>query len=488
MGDSAQALRTTHTIEDPAIRAWALSAIATAQAKTGDTAAAHRTLGRALESATTIENPDWRAAALSSVAQAQAAVGDVTAALETARAIEQSWQRAVALRGVAQAQVAAGDIIAALETTDIIEEPQIRVEVLRAIATRQAQVGDAVAARQTLLRALEAGKALKDPWMRTLAVKDVAIAQAEMEDIAHALETATTIGTHEERVKVLTAVAITAAKTSQLAQRQQLEEGQKQLTAATPTEQSQMAGGESTPPKPKPPTGNTWTSPMGMQFVLIPAGTFQMGSNDPDAYHDEKPVHQVTISKPFYLGTYEVTQGQWQAIMGTNPSYFKDNTQLPVEIVSWDEVQEFLRRLNVREGGTKYRLPTEAEWEYAARAGKPTAYSFGNDARQLGEYAWYGDNAGGKTHPIGQKKPNAWGLYDMHGNVWEWVQDWYGPYTAGAAVDPAGPPSGSHRVMRGGSWRSDAGYCQAANRYSFAAAPSYDRLVNLGFRLLREVP
>ena len=202
-----------------------------------------------------------------------------------------------------------------------------------------------------------------------------------------------------------------------------------------------------------------------------------------DAYSDETPAHQITISKPFYLGTYEVTQWQWQAIMGNNPSRFKYDPNLPVENVSWDDVQEFLRRLNARESGPPYRLPTEAEWEYAARAGMTTAYSFGN-LHQLGEYAWYEDNAGRTTHPVGQRKPNAWGLYDVHGNVWEWVQDWYGPYTAGAAVDPAGPSSGSARVHRGGSWNSTARVCRSANRNYGVPGMRYD---DLGFRLLREV-
>ena len=154
---------------------------------------------------------------------------------------------------------------------------------------------------------------------------------------------------------------------------------------------------------------------------------------------DEKPMHEVRISKPFYLGKYEVTQGQWQAVMGNNPSRFKGDPNRPVEQVAWEDVQAFMRKLNAIEGGTTYRLPTEAEWEYAARAGTTTAYSFGDDPRLLGEYAWYSENAKGKTHPVGQKKSNAWGLHDMHGNVWEWVQDWYSkPYPSGTVTESAG--------------------------------------------------
>jgi formylglycine-generating enzyme required for sulfatase activity len=226
----------------------------------------------------------------------------------------------------------------------------------------------------------------------------------------------------------------------------------------------------------------TFTNTMGMEFVLIPAGTFMMGSADGDA--DERPLHQVTISRPFYLGKYEVTQNQWQAIMGNNPSLFRGGANLPVEQVWSTDVEEFIRRLNTKEGGEKYRLPTEAEWEYAARAGSTTAYSFGNDAVQLKEYAWYKENAGEKTHPVGQLKPNAWGLHDMHGNVMEWVKDWYGPYPAQPVTDPQGPPSGTHRMRRGGAWNNVAAICRSANRYS---APGF-RDDFLGFRLVRVIP
>jgi formylglycine-generating enzyme required for sulfatase activity len=222
-----------------------------------------------------------------------------------------------------------------------------------------------------------------------------------------------------------------------------------------------------------------------MEFVLIPAGTFQMGSNDSDAFDDEKPVHTVRITQPFYLGKYEVTQGQWQVVMGSNPSKFTSDPNRPVENVSWEDVQEFIRRLNAREGGTTYRLPTEAEWEYAARAGTTTRWSFGDDASQLGRYARHDGNAGGPTHPVGQLQPNPWGLYDMHGNVWEWVQDWYGKYTSGTAVDPTGPSSGSRRVNRGASWCNAARVCRSAVRNG--DAPDYRR-GNLGFRLLRVAP
>jgi formylglycine-generating enzyme required for sulfatase activity len=223
-----------------------------------------------------------------------------------------------------------------------------------------------------------------------------------------------------------------------------------------------------------------------MEFVLIPAGEFMMGSPDGDknAYGDEKPRHKVTISQPFYLGKYEVTQAQWEVVMGNNPSRFKGWNN-PVEWVTWDEIQEFIKKLNQKAGGNKYRLPTEAEWEYAARAGTTSRYSFGDEAGALGRYAWYDSNSGDTTHPVGQKEPNGWGLYDMHGNVFERVQDWYSEkyYSGSPATDPQGPSSGTGRVFRSGSWDADARFCRSAFRIYEDYPPDYDQRNNLGFRL-----
>jgi formylglycine-generating enzyme required for sulfatase activity len=212
-----------------------------------------------------------------------------------------------------------------------------------------------------------------------------------------------------------------------------------------------------------------------LDLVLIRPGTFLMGSEK--GFDDEKPVHEVTISQPFYLGKYEVTQAQWKAVMGSNPSGFKGAT-LPVEQVSWEDCQEFIEKLNSKGIGT-FRLPTEAEWEYACRAG-----TTGDYAGNLDEMAWYETNSGKTTHPVGTKKANPWGLYDMHGNVWEWCQDWYGDYPTGAVQDPAGAAGGSARVNRGGSWNDNAGDCLSASRLWYS--PSL-RIYDLGFRLVRAV-
>jgi formylglycine-generating enzyme required for sulfatase activity len=217
-----------------------------------------------------------------------------------------------------------------------------------------------------------------------------------------------------------------------------------------------------------------------MKFVEIPAGTFSMGSANGDS--DDGPVHEVRISKPYYLGVYEVTNGDGKAVKGFVPSTWKDDN-LPIESVTWDEAVAFCEALSAlpaeRQAGRVYRLPTEAEWEYACRAGTTTAYSFGDDESLLGDFAWFGANAGGSTHPVGQKKPNGWGLYDMQGNVWEWCSDRYGDYAAAAATDPQGPAQGSSRVLRGGSWHVTARYCRSAIRNG--DYPSFR--ISFGFRL-----
>ena len=233
----------------------------------------------------------------------------------------------------------------------------------------------------------------------------------------------------------------------------------------------------------------TFTSPStGMEFILIPAGKFMMGSpSDEEGRYDyEGPVHEVKIKNSFYLGKYPVIQKQWEKMMGNNPSSSKDEDR-PVEMVSWDDVQEFVKRINEKEGADKYRLPSEAEWEYACRAGTQTRYSFGSDESKLNEYAWYSDNSDRKTHRVGQKKPNYWGLYDMHGNVLEWVQDeWHDNYK-NAPSDGSAWEDGkddSFRVNRGGGWGDNVGNCRSANRDGYYPGGGN---FGLGFRLLREL-
>ncbi|MBF0628868.1 MAG: SUMF1/EgtB/PvdO family nonheme iron enzyme [Magnetococcales bacterium] len=229
----------------------------------------------------------------------------------------------------------------------------------------------------------------------------------------------------------------------------------------------------------------SFTNRLRMNFVRIPAGSFRMGSpaNEPGRYFDEL-AHRVTIPRAFYMQTTEVTQGQWQTVMDDNPSYYANcGGSCPVERVSWEDIQTFLSRLNSF-GEGYYRLPTEAEWEYAARAGTTTAYSFGSNSNNIGDYAWcWADSYG--THPVSQKLPNPWGLYDMHGNVLEWVSDAYGLFSSEDAIDPQGNSSSTQRVIRGGSWFSDPTDLRSSFRFNRGSAyKNYD----LGFRLVLTNP
>ena len=219
-----------------------------------------------------------------------------------------------------------------------------------------------------------------------------------------------------------------------------------------------------------------------MEFVKMPAGNFVMGCSpgDSECHQEEKPAHRVVISRSFEIGKHQVTQADYQTVTGTNPS-FNQGPTLPVEGVSWDDAQRFCNALNAKRDGYLYRLPTEAEWEYAARGGDASP-RYG----PLADVAWFHDNSEGKTHPVGGKKPNAFGLYDTLGNVWEWVQDWYAAdyYAHSPETDPKGPDKGEFRVSRGGSWRGIArGLARVSSRYSLK--PSVRSIV-VGFRCARE--
>ena len=216
-----------------------------------------------------------------------------------------------------------------------------------------------------------------------------------------------------------------------------------------------------------------------MEMVWIPAGEFKMGSPDHEETRkaDEWPVHRVTITKGFWLGKYEVTQEQYEQVTGKNPSKFK-GAKNPVEMVTWNAAKGFCETVSKRTG-KPIRLPTEAEWEYACRAGTTTKYNTGDDKSDLSKAGWWRGNSGGKPQLVGQKAPNRFGMYDMHGNVWEWCQDWYGTYTSGKVTDPLGPASGSSRVLRGGGWDFDARGCRVAGR--FRDPPDYSSYA-IGFR------
>ena len=255
--------------------------------------------------------------------------------------------------------------------------------------------------------------------------------------------------------------------------------------ARKPVEEQSYAGSQETG---APASDREWTEPItGMEFVFVKGGEFEMGCGDwaGDCEGDENPVHRVKLDD-FYMGKYEVTQGQWSKIMGNNPSYFKKGDVYPVEAVSWDDIQVFLEKIN-QKTGKKYRLPTEAEWEYAARSGgKQEKWAGTSNKSGLAGYAWYNENSGGQTHPVGQKTPNGLGIYDMSGNVWEWCSDWFGEryYAKSPRNNPKGPGSGSHRVFRGGSWNRNLTpmYLRASHRGDHTPARwSHD----LGFRLAR---
>ncbi|MCX7885763.1 MAG: formylglycine-generating enzyme family protein [Verrucomicrobiae bacterium] len=215
-----------------------------------------------------------------------------------------------------------------------------------------------------------------------------------------------------------------------------------------------------------------------LELVLVPPGKFVMGSNRTDS---EKPLRTVQIAKSFYLGKYEVTQQQWETLMGSNPSYFK-GPKNPVDQVTWDECQLFVAKLNEKDNRFTFRLPSEAEWEYACRAGSTNDFCHGNSESALLEYAWFIANETGTSQPVGRKKPNAWGFYDMHGNVWEWCQDIYHPSYDNAPADGSARLDGAttNRVLRGGSWYSTAFAVRSANR---GRAPPTFRGVVYGFRV-----
>jgi formylglycine-generating enzyme required for sulfatase activity len=237
--------------------------------------------------------------------------------------------------------------------------------------------------------------------------------------------------------------------------------------------------------RPVEPLKRTFANNIGMSFVLIPAGSFTMGSpTDEPGRHSPERQHPVTISKPFYLQSTEVSRRQWTQVMGSDPSKFKDcGDDCPVDNVSWNDAQEFIRRLN-QMSGENYRLPNEAEWEYAAKSGgKTEKYAGTSNDSELGDYAWFIDNSRGTTHPVGKKRANGLGLYDMSGNVYEWCQDWWGDYPTTQVTDPTGPKAGKYPVIRGGCWGNDAHNMRTAGRLRDSVD---SRSKDIGFRVARD--
>ena len=228
------------------------------------------------------------------------------------------------------------------------------------------------------------------------------------------------------------------------------------------------------------------TAKYNIEMILIPAGEFMMGSPPSESGRsaDEGPIHKVTITRPFYLSKFEITQQQYEAVVGSNPSKFKGPNN-PVEMVRWSDCSKFVKKLNAKIEGGAFRLPTEAEWEYACRAGSTNTYCYGDDPAQLTEYAWHKSNSA-RPSAVGKKKPNAWGLHDMHGNVWEWCQDRYSDdyYRKSPLADPQGPASGWTRVSRGGSWDFAAQFCRSADRGNPMLGYHWH---DLGFRIVMEL-
>ena len=304
------------------------------------------------------------------------------------------------------------------------------------------------------------------------------------------LEIPLSVGSHEYQIAAMGYVmAEGTVKLSEEAPRVINETLQRSSSAQnTATEDSQQANPVSSiAPANIIQTSNTPSSADGIEtftvngvtfnMVRVDGGTFQMGSNDSEAFYSEQPIHQVTLSG-YSIGETEVTQALWEAVMGSNPSNWKGSS-LPVERVSWKDCQKFITRLNQKTGRT-FRLPTEAEWEFAARGGnKSRGYKY-SGSNNIGEVAWYEDNSGSETHAVKTKQSNELGIYDMSGNVWEWCQDWKGDYSSSAQTNPTGPSSGSSRVLRGGSWYFTTGYCRSSIRISYS--PAY-RISFLGFRL-----
>ena len=280
-----------------------------------------------------------------------------------------------------------------------------------------------------------------------------------------------------------------AASTNQISQTTLLQQAQPQQPVAQTQPVSSMASSSTTSTSSNiidsSESGNVITIPVkdgvNIEMVKVEAGSFDMGATpemqNPD--EDEKPVHRVTLTNNYYIGKYEVTQALWQAVMGSNPSHFKGD-DLPVEQVSWNDCQDFISKLNAMTG-KRFRLPTESEWEYAARGGnKSRGYQY-SGSYNIDDVAWYSDNSGSKTHAVGTKEPNELGIYDMTGNVWEWCQDWYGSYSGSPQTNPTGAVSGSFRVGRGGSWIYSASECRSS--YRNYGTPG-DRYGFLGLRLV----
>ena len=441
------------------------------------------------EAARVAEESDRRAAAEAARAAEES---DRRAAAGAARAAEESDRRAAA--GAARAseegdpRVAAGaaraedeaDRRAVVEAVRASEEADLRAaaEAARAAAAGRraaedaAQAADDEARVQAARMEAEAARRAAEEAKREVREAELRGAEGAARDVAGTARRRGLLGAvrgvvegaraWREEAAAARRRAEEAERAAEEAERRAAEEAER-----AETEAARRAANSTAP-----------IGPAGMEFVWVPPGEFDMGSNSSDAVGFEQPVTRVRISQGFWLGKYEVTQAEWGAVMGESPS--SGCGRCPVESVTWDGVEGFLREVNSRGGGERYRLPTEAEWEYAARAG-----TIEDRYGDLNAIAWWGRNSRGGTHAVGDRAPNRWGLHDMLGNVWEWTGDWYGSLPGGEVTDPRGPATGSDRVYRGCSWLNGPRHCRTPFRNVYDADNRNDYL---GFRLVRVPP
>ncbi len=458
-------------------KAATLAEIAVKCAENGQKDMASKLLSKTIEAANAIEDARCRIKVLEEIAGKYFEKGlkdtaslVLSKAIEVANTIEDLNYKDYELYKIAEMCVENGQFNKAIEVAITIESVYEKNDVLKEITVKYAQ-------NSQFAKVFETVNKIEGEWEKVATMKYVA----------------RNIDTMENPQKRETGTSNTSISANATSERKLGEDEQPSLDstnrAAKPEtreindEVETESGASNTYSKEEKlrPTEASYTdSVTGMEFVFVTGGSYQMGDTFGDGYTSEQPVHEVCVDN-FYISKYAVTQGQWEDMMGSNPSHFNKGRNYPVEQVNWNHVQEFIKKVN-KKAGKSYRLPTEAEWEYAARScGKREKYAGTSCESELDQYAWYRCNSDNSTHPVGQKKPNGLGLYDMSGNVWEWCSDWYDNnyYSETPINNPIGPESGSHRLIRGGGWYYRAEYCRTSNRDNISGG-----YYALGFRLV----